>query len=96
MLRITTNLKGTFYEDKEKQDIMIEFYLLKRNLKKRTISISFVRPRTFDRARKFTRTFDRGVVWRQNNDLNFFRRIFHYAAGKSGMCMNFLLVEWKK
>ena len=43
---------------------------------KRTISFSFVRARTFNRARTFTRTFDRGVVRRQNNDLKFCRRIF--------------------
>ena len=56
---------------------------------KRTISFLFVRARTF------TRTFDRGVVRRQNIDLKFCRRIFYYAAGKKKMCMNFLLVEWK-
>ena len=36
-----------------------------------------------------------GVVRRQNTDLKFCSRIFYYAAGKSGMCMEFLLVEWK-
>ena len=30
---IMTNLKNIFYEDKEIQDIMKEFYLIKRNLK---------------------------------------------------------------
>ena len=86
--------KKLFYVVKEIHDIMKEFYLIKR-----TISFSFVRDstfdrattftRTFDRARTFTRTFDRGVVRRQNNGLNFCRRIFHIAAGKSGLCMNF-------
>ena len=77
---------------------MKEYYLIQRNLiiyLKRTILFSFVWTRTFDRARTFTRTFDRGVVRRQNNDLKLCRQIFYYAAGKSGMCMNFLLVEWK-
>ena len=32
MLKITTNLKNTFYEDKEMQDIMKEYYQIKRNL----------------------------------------------------------------
>ena len=32
MLKIATNLKNTFYEDKEMRDTMIEFYLIKRNL----------------------------------------------------------------
>ena len=41
MLKITTSSKNIFYVDKEKQDTMIEFYLVKRNLK-RTISFSFV------------------------------------------------------
>ena len=31
MLKTTTNLKNTFYEDKKMQDIMIEFYQIKRN-----------------------------------------------------------------
>ena len=31
MLKILTNLKDTFYEDKEMQDIMNEFYLIKKN-----------------------------------------------------------------
>ena len=99
MLKIRTNLKNIFFVDKKVQDIKKEFYQIKRNLisfLKRTISFSFVRARTFDRARNFTRTFDQGVVRRQNFDLKFCRRIFYYAAGKSGMCMNFLLVEWKK
>ena len=30
--KITTNLKNIFYEDKEIQDIMKEFYLIGRNL----------------------------------------------------------------
>ena len=74
MLKLMKNLKSTFYEDKEIQDIMKEFYLIQRILisyLKRTISFSFVRARTFDRARTFTRTFDRAVVRRQNSDLNF-------------------------
>ena len=90
--------------EKEIQNIMKKFYQIKRNLinfLKRKISFSFVRARTFDRARNFIQTFDRartitrtsdkGVVRRQNSDLKFFRRIFHYAAGKSGMCMNFFI-----
>ena len=32
MLKITTNLKNTFYEDEEIQDIMKEFCIIKRNL----------------------------------------------------------------
>ena len=32
MLKITTNLKSIIHEDKEMQDIMIEFYPNKRNL----------------------------------------------------------------
>ena len=40
MLKIATNLKNIFYVDKEIQDTMIEFYLVKRNLK-RKISFSF-------------------------------------------------------
>ena len=90
---------NTFYVGKEMQDIMNENYIIKRNLirfLKRTNSFSFARARTFDRARTFTRTFDRGVVRRQNNDLKFCRRMFYYAAGKSGICVNFLLVETKK
>ena len=31
MLKITTTLKNTFYEDKEKRDTMIQFYLIKTN-----------------------------------------------------------------
>ena len=31
-VKMTTNLRNTFYVDKEMQDIMIEFYLVKRNL----------------------------------------------------------------
>ena len=75
--------------------IMIEFYLIKKPLisfLKRLISFSFVWATKFDRARTSTRAFDR---W-DYNDLKFCRRNFYYAAGKSGLCMNFLLVEWKK
>ena len=75
---------------------MKKIYLIQKNFKsffERTISFSFVSARTFDRARTFTRTFDRGVVRGEYNDLKFCKRIVHYAAGKSGMCMNFLLVE---
>ena len=65
----------------------------------RTFQKTFDRARTldrkFDRAGTFTRTFDRGVVRRQNSDLKFCRRLFYYAAGKSELCMNFLLVERK-
>ena len=71
--------------------IMIEFYLIKRNhisFLERTISFAFVRVRTFDRARTFTRTFDRDFVQGENNE-KFCRRLFYYAAGKSGTCMNF-------
>ena len=32
MLKIMTNLESTFYVDKQIQDIMIEFYRIKRNL----------------------------------------------------------------
>ena len=32
MLKITTNLKSTFYLDKEIQNFMKEFYLIQRNL----------------------------------------------------------------
>ena len=32
MLKIMTNLNSIFYEDKKIQDIMNEFYLIKRNL----------------------------------------------------------------
>ena len=46
------------------------------NFLERTKSFSFVSVRTFDRAITFTRTFNRGVVRRQNNDLNFCRRFF--------------------
>ena len=91
-------VKNTFYVDKEIQHIIIEYYLIKRNLisfLEGTISFTFVGARTFDRARTFTRTFDRGFVRGEYNDLKFCRRIFYYAAAKSGMCMSFLLVERK-
>ena len=39
MIKITINLKTLFYEDREMQDTMIEFYLIKRNL---IISILFL------------------------------------------------------
>ena len=73
MLKITTNLKNIFYEDKEIQDIMNEFYLIKRNFKG-TVSFSFVRTRIFDRARIFTRTFDRDFFrgGGEYNDLSFY------------------------
>ena len=77
---------------------MIEYYLIKRNLigfPKRTISISFIWARTFDQARTDARTFDRVFVRGEYNDLKYCRRIFYYAAGNSGMCLNFLLVDWK-
>ena len=32
MLKITINLKSAFYEDKEIQDIMIEYFLIKKIL----------------------------------------------------------------
>ena len=32
MLKIMTNLRSTFYVDKKIQDVMIEFYRMKRNL----------------------------------------------------------------
>ena len=80
--------------DKQIEDIMKEYYQIKRNLK-RTFSFSIVWARKFYRARTFARTFDRGVVRRQNNDLKYCRRIFYYAAGKRKVCMNFLLVERK-
>ena len=50
--KITTNLKSTFYVDKEMQDIVKKSYQIKRNLK-RTISFPFVAARTFDRATTF-------------------------------------------
>ena len=53
MLRITTNLKNTFYVDKEIQDIVKKYYQTKRNLisfLKGTISFSFVWTKTFDRG----------------------------------------------
>ena len=93
MSNITINLKSIFYEDKEMQDIMKNFCLIKRNLikfLKTKISFSVVRARTF------IRTFDRGFVRGEYKDLKFCRRIFYYAAGRSEMCMIFLLVEWKK
>ena len=62
------------------QDNLKEFHLIKRNFikipKKRKISFSFVRAKTLDRARTFTRTFDRDFVRGEYNDLNFCRRIF--------------------
>ena len=70
---------------------------MERNLTsfhKRTISFSFVRARTFDRARTFTRTFDRGFVRGDYNDLKYCRHLLLLWRGK--MMMNFLLVEWKK
>ena len=52
------------------------------------------------RARTFTRTFDRGVVRRQNNDLKKCRLlailswVFYYAGGKEGEgACNFYIVE---
>ena len=42
----------------------------------RTISLSFVRARTFDRATTFTRTFDRDFVRGEYNDLNFCGHLF--------------------
>ena len=68
---------------------LVELEHLKKFFRVRTFQ------KSFDRTRTFTRTFDRGVVWRQNNDLKFCRRFFYYAAGKSGMCMNFSSVERK-
>ena len=81
----TRLVKNIFYEDKEMQDTMMEFYLIQKSLisfLKRTISISFVRARTFDRARTFTRAFDRDFDRREYNDLKFFKQIFYYTAGK--------------
>ena len=66
-----TNLKKIFYEDKEMLVTMIEIYLIKRNLIsffERTISFSFISARTFDRARTFTRTFDRDFVRGEYNE----------------------------
>ena len=42
MSKITTNLKSTSYEDNEKQDIMKEFYQIKRNLIINPIFINFL------------------------------------------------------
>ena len=36
--KITTNLKNTFYVDREIQDIMKKYYQIKRNLKKHNIT----------------------------------------------------------
>ena len=98
MLKITEYLKKYLLRGQTNARYH-ERILFKKNpisFLKRTISFSFARAGTFDRARTFTRTFDRGVVRRQNNDLKFCRRMFYYAAGKSGICVNFLLVETKK
>ena len=61
---------------------------------KRTISFSFVRVRTFDRARTFTRTFDRGFVRGEYNDLKYCKVLLLLWRGK--MIMNFLLYSCKK
>ena len=64
---------------------MIEYYLIIRNLisfLERTISVSFVRARTFDRSRTFNRTFDRDFVRGEYNDLKICRQLFDHAAGK--------------
>ena len=42
ILKITTNLKNTFYMDKEIQDIKKEFYLIKRSFIISTIDTDFV------------------------------------------------------
>ena len=91
MLKMTTNLRNTIYVENEMQDIVKEFYLLNQNLikfPKRTSSISF------DRARTITRTFDRGFVRAEYNDLNFCRLLLLFWRGK--MIMTFLLYSWKK
>ena len=83
---------------------MQEFYLIKRNIisvLKRTISFSFVRARTFDRARTFTRTFDRDFVRGEHNDIKYCRRIFYnhaefFLCSWKKMILNFLLLETKK
>ena len=59
---------------------------MERNLTsfhKRTISFSFVRARTFDRARTFTRTFDRGFVRGDYNDLKYCRHLLLLWSGKN-------------
>ena len=70
---------------------MIEYYLIQRNLisfLERAISISFVRAKTFDRARTLTRTFDRDFVRGEYNNLKHCRQlllscwIFYNAAGR--------------
>ena len=83
--------------NKEKQDTMSEFYLIQRNLLKfleRTISFSFVSARTFDRARSFTRTFDRRVVRGEYNDLKICRLLLLLWRGK--MIMSFFIIQLEK
>ena len=58
--------------------------------------------KSFVRARTFTRTFDQGVVRRQNNDLKFCRRFFYYYAEcfktqlEKGKTCEFLIVKRKE
>ena len=50
------------------------YSLIQRNLigfLERTYSLSFVRAKTFDRAKTFTRTFDRGFDRREYNHLKY-------------------------
>ena len=42
MVKITTNLKNTFYEEKEKQDIKKEYYQIKKSLIILTSDTDFV------------------------------------------------------
>ena len=83
--------------DKEIQDTMNEFYLIQRNLLKflkRTISFSVVSARTFDRARSFTRTFDRRVVRGEYNDLKICRLLLLLWRGK--MIVSFFIIQLEK
>ena len=67
-----------------------KFFYPKKNLinfLKRTISFSFVRARTFDRARTFTRTFDWDFVRKGEKNLDFCKLLLLLWRGK--MIMNF-------
>ena len=76
ILKTLIKVKNKFCEEKEMRDTMKDFYQIKRNLitsyitlkisfLKRTISISFVR----------SKTFDRGFVRGEYNDLKFCRHL---------------------
>ena len=59
MLKIFANLRTTFYEDKEIQDIMNEYYQIKRNL---IVSIFFLIKHNFVHPRQ--------VVYRKAYDIS--------------------------